>query len=51
MNEMKCPECGSNNLVKFGKKFAKDKETGERVKNQQFQCKDCGRITVKPNAT
>lgn len=45
---MKCPECFSENLIKFGKKFARDKGTGKRVKKPQFQCKDCGRITVNP---
>jgi len=45
---MKCPECGSPNLMKFGKKFVKDSVTGERHRVQQYQCRDCGRITVHP---
>ena len=37
-----CPECHSRRLIKFGIKLVK------RQKAQQYQCKDCGRITVKP---
>lgn len=37
-----CPECRSYRLIKFGTKVVK------RKKVQQYQCKDCGRITVKP---
>lgn len=43
---MTCPECGSDELIKFGKRFAF--RNGERVRVQQYQCKRCGRITVKP---
>lgn len=39
---MKCPECNSVRLIKFGKKFS------NRRLVQQYQCKDCGRITIKP---
>jgi len=45
---MKCPECNSENLIKLGKKFSKNKETGNRKRIQQYQCKECGRITIKP---
>jgi transposase-like protein len=46
--KLECPECRSKNLIKYGWKFMKDKETKERVKVQRFQCNDCGRITIKP---
>jgi hypothetical protein len=45
---MRCPECKGNKLVKFGFKFVKNKFSGHREKIQQYQCKKCGRITVKP---
>ncbi len=45
---MKCPECGSSELVKFGTKYIKDKSTSRRFKKQQYQCKACGRITINP---
>lgn len=43
---MKCPECGSDSLTKFGKKFVWRGEKREKV--QQYQCRDCGRITINP---
>lgn len=43
-----CPECKSSNLIKFGKKWHKNKETGKREQVIQYQCKDCGRITILP---
>ena len=43
---MKCPECKSDKLRKFGTKFVKEGE--KRIKKQQYQCKDCGRITINP---
>lgn len=45
---MKCPECESENMPKFGFTWAKDKVTGQRVRVQQRQCGDCGRITRHP---
>jgi transposase-like protein len=45
---MRCPECRSTRLVKFGKKFARNPETGRRHRVQQYQCKNCGRITIYP---
>lgn len=45
---MKCPECSSSNLVKFGKKFIKLRGSNTRVLKQQYQCKNCGRITINP---
>jgi transposase-like protein len=41
-----CPECGSDKLIKFGKKFAKRGIKRELI--QQYQCKNCGRVTVNP---
>ena len=43
---MQCPECGSENLIKYGKKWAT--ENGQRVRKQRYQCIDCGRVTEKP---
>jgi len=43
---MNCPECKSSNLIKFGRKWVK--VVGKRVQVPQYQCKDCGRITIKP---
>jgi transposase-like protein len=37
-----CPECHSDKLVRFGIKYTKRKPI------QQYQCKNCHRITVKP---
>lgn len=45
---MQCPECGSSNLIRFGRKFVWGKGTGKRVRVQQYQCKGCGRITIRP---
>lgn len=51
---MKCPECNSGKLVKFGFKWCselvveKKQSKKVRVKRQQYLCNDCGRITVKP---
>lgn len=45
-NVLRCPECGSTSLMKFGKKFAK--REGKRIRVQQYQCQDCGRISIKP---
>lgn len=44
--DIKCPECQSSNLKRFGKKWVRIGEN--RQLEQQYQCKDCGRITVKP---
>jgi len=43
-----CPECLSVNLIKFGTKFIRDTKTNKRYRIQQHQCKNCGRITIKP---
>ena len=45
---MKCPECKGMKLIKFGKKYAKNPNTGKRHIVQQYQCKNCGRITINP---
>lgn len=45
---MKCPECGSKNLKKFGKKWSWNQDKNERERKQQYQCNDCGRVTVNP---
>ena len=46
----KCPECSSTNLRKYGLKFRSNLKINlqNRTKVQQYQCKDCGRITTKP---
>lgn len=46
--QMKCPECRSTRLIKFGLKFAHDWVRGGRRRVQQYQCKHCGRITIHP---
>jgi len=46
--QMKCPECNSTRLVKFGKKFVGGPELGKRHRVQQYQCNECGRITIYP---
>ena len=43
---IKCPECQSINLKKFGKKWVKVDD--KRQLKQQYQCNGCGRITVNP---
>lgn len=45
-----CPECGSDRLIRFGTKFARDTQSMKRRMVQQYQCKNCGRITIKPQA-
>jgi transposase-like protein len=46
---MKCPECGSAKLNKYGLRFvAGGKKGGKRQKVQQYQCQSCGRVTIKP---
>ena len=42
----RCPECNGDNLVKFGTKWGK--VDGKRQLKQQYQCCDCGRITINP---
>lgn len=44
--EYKCPECNSTNLKRFGKKWVKVGD--KRQRKQQFQCNDCGRVSVNP---
>lgn len=43
-----CPECNSTNLIKFDKRWKKNRDTQKREEVQQYQCKDCGRISYKP---
>ena len=51
---LRCPECNSEKLIKFGFKWAGSKvdigdgEKKKRIKLQQYQCKDCGRLTTAP---
>jgi transcription elongation factor Elf1 len=45
---MTCPECNSDKLIKFGMKFIRDKKSNKRIRIQQYQCKNCGRITIYP---
>lgn len=45
---LRCPECNSNRLIKFGTRFARNRQSNRRLVVQQYQCKNCGRITVKP---
>ena len=45
---LRCPECNSTKLIKFGRKFTRDRQTDKRHLVQQYQCKSCGRITIKP---
>lgn len=49
-DNIKCPECNGNNLKKFGKKWVKYWIEGDdkRHLKQQYQCKECGRITINP---
>jgi len=42
MVDLKCPECGSKRLIKFGKRWIRRRQI------QQWQCRNCGRITVYP---
>lgn len=42
MNELACPKCRSNRLVKFGKKWY------QGIRNQQYLCNNCGKITIHP---
>ena len=39
---MKCPKCGSEDFIKRGFQL----NLGER--KQRYQCKDCGKIFLKP---
>ena len=45
-SKYECPECGKSNLKKFGTKWVKIE--GVRQLKQQYQCRDCGRITINP---
>ena len=50
-NYLACPDCKSTKLRKYGTKFKwlYDCLTKvRRIKVQQYQCKKCGRITIKP---
>jgi len=46
VEDRKCPECGNENLKRFGKKWVKVGD--KRQLKQQYQCNDCGRITINP---
>lgn len=37
-----CPECLSDNLIKVGRVWS-----GHQLK-QEYRCKNCGRLTIKP---
>lgn len=37
---VKCPECGSEKLMKKGMRFV------ARIKRQQYQCSACGKVFV-----
>jgi len=43
---IKCPECKSIKRKKFGFRWGK-LANGKRVKKQQYQCNDCGRIYIE----
>lgn len=43
MNNMKCPNCSSTNLVKNGKGWDR---AGQKV--QRYRCNDCGYNTLTP---
>jgi predicted RNA-binding Zn-ribbon protein involved in translation (DUF1610 family) len=34
---LKCPECGSTRIIKFGRHMTR------RGRKQRYQCRDCGR--------
>jgi len=48
MAGLRCPECGSRNLIGFGRKWKFNEKKTKRIKIHQYQCKHCGRITVNP---
>lgn len=51
MADLRCPEkgCGSKNVIKYGKKYRRDKTDRRKVAVlQRFLCKTCGRTTVRP---
>ena len=45
---LKCPECNSKRLIRFGRKWMFNKKGDKRILVPQYQCKHCGRITVHP---
>ncbi len=45
--KLKCPECHSTKLRKFGKLWATG-PTGHRRKVQRWQCDNCGFATLRP---
>lgn len=50
--KMKCPECQSEKLIKYGWKWQSymdwNKQRSDRKRVQQYRCNDCGRVTIKP---
>lgn len=40
--KLRCPECNSTRIIKFGKVWQ------GRKKKQRYQCLACGRTTIKP---
>jgi DNA-directed RNA polymerase subunit RPC12/RpoP len=42
MDELACPKCKSNRLVKSGLKWY------HGTRNQQYLCNNCGTITIHP---
>jgi transposase-like protein len=48
-NKVTCDECGSNEVVKCGKRWRKLPNDGRVRDVQMFSCKNCGKIfRVKP---
>lgn len=41
-NKIRCPECLSDKLIKVGHVWS-----GRKLR-QQYRCKGCGRLTIKP---
>jgi len=44
--KLKCPECFEIALTKNGKRWVR--RNGVRTRVQQYQCQECGRITINP---
>lgn len=42
MNKLLCPECLSDNLIKVGRVWS------GRQRKQEYRCKNCGRLTIRP---
>ena len=46
--KLKCTECSSTNLRRFGRIWSKDNRTGHRRKFQRWQCDNCGVSCIRP---